>query len=140
MFPTSDRFNFHKKNQSFKIICNYKTEHRRCHVARRTIQEPSYPREIYSYANDRFSQRKFEIDPFSSPLSESLQFEHTHTRRTKCNHCTPLRTQKKKNTHTGHTTYTTKFDIVSLSTESSIHLSSFLAALHYQANISLFLN
>lgn len=98
MFPTSDRFNFHKKNQSFKIICNYKTEHRRCHVARRTIQEPSYPREIYSYANDRFSQRKFEIDPFSSPLSESLQFEHTHTRRTKCNHCTPLRTQKKKKT------------------------------------------
>lgn len=65
MFPTTDRFNFHKKNQSFNyIICNYKTERRRCHVARRTIQEPSYPREIYSYANDRFSQRKFEIDPF----------------------------------------------------------------------------
>lgn len=96
MFPTSDRFNFHKKNQSFKNICNYKTEHRRCHVARRTIQEPSYPREIYSYANDRFSQRKFEIDPFPPPLSESLQFEHTHIRRSKCNHCTPSRTQKKK--------------------------------------------
>lgn len=95
MFPISDRFNFHRKNQSFKIICNCKTKHRRCHVARRTIQEPSYPREIYSYANDRFSQRKFEIDPFSSPLSESLQFEHTHTRRSKCNHRTPLRTQKK---------------------------------------------
>lgn len=50
------------------------------------------------------------------------------------------REHKKKNTHTGHTTFTTKFDIVSLSTESSIHLSSFLAALYYHANLSLFLS
>lgn len=68
-------------------------------------------------------------------LSNSSTRIHVGRNATIAHHC-----EHKKNTHTVHTTCTTKFDIVSLSTESSVHLSPFLTTLYYHANLSLFLS